>query len=151
MKTLLGLLLLAGAGVAALAAYKTLTPPSDLYLRSGTFAGCPARPDCVSSVAGDDQHRVAALGYTGDTLTAQTMLREVIERMGGKIVHERPGYLHAVFVSPTLQFRDDLEALLQDDGRIDVRSNARFGLRLRDAGTHRQRVEELRRAFEATP
>lgn len=142
----LGLAVLAVVGVGV---YKTLTPPGHLYAVTGEFAGCPSRPNCVSSVASDDEHRVASLAHTGDTLRAVSMLREVIERMDGRVVRESDGYLHAVFTTPTMRFRDDVELLVHADGRIDVRSISRFGYR--DFGVNRDRVEELRRNFEATP
>lgn len=141
---LLLVLIVIGAGV-----YKTMTTPAHLYAVSGSFAGCPPRPSCVSSLAEDDLHRVAALGYAGDALTALSMLREVIERLGGKIAHESPGYLHAVFTTPTMRYRDDLEVLVLPEGKIEVRSISRFGYR--DFGVNRERVERLRQAFEAVP
>lgn len=149
MKTLAKLLLLAVLVVIALGMYRTVVQPDDLYATTGDFAGCPARPSCVSSLAKDDVHRVAALAYTGDDLTATSMLREVIERMGGKIEHESAGYLHAVFTVTRLELRDDLELLILPEGKIEIRSISRFGTR--DFGKNRERVEELRRAFEAVP
>lgn len=130
-------------------AYMTHTVPSHLYAKTGTFAACPTRPSCVSSLATDDVHRVAALAYTGDPATALSMLREVVERMGGTISNESPGYLHAVFVTPTMRYRDDLELLVLPEGRIEVRSISRFGYR--DFNVNRNRVEALREAFEAVP
>lgn len=145
-----------GAVLAAIAALviligvaQTLREPAGLYASTKLFAGCPARPNCVSSVADDDVHRVAALGYTGDPARAVVMLRELLERQGGKIDHEAPDYLHAVFVSPKLRLRDDLELLVLPEGRIEVRSVSRFGYE--DFGVNRERVEELRRSFEAQP
>lgn len=149
MKTLGILLLLVAVAVIAVGIYKTRTTPADLYANSGRFAGCPSRPSCVSSVASDDQHRVAALNFGGDAVTAMSMLREVVERLGGKISHEAPGYLHAVFETPTMHYRDDLELLVLPEGRIEVRSISRFGYS--DLGVNRQRVEQLRQAFEAQP
>lgn len=149
MKTLLKLLLIAAIAVVGLGIYKTLTPPADLYVRTQSFAACPPRPSCVSSVATDDQHRVAALGYTTDSSTAFSLLREVVERMGGQILDETPEYLHAVFVSAKMRYRDDLELLVLPGGKIEVRSVSRFGYK--DFGVNRERVENLRRAFEAMP
>lgn len=148
-KTLLVLFVLVAATVAGLGVYRTLTPPAHLYVRTGEFGGCPARPSCVSSLARDDMHRVAALAYTGDSSTALSMLREVVERMGGRIENEKDGYVHAVFTSPKMRYRDDLELLLLPEGRIEVRSISRFGHR--DFGVNRARVEQLRKAFEAVP
>lgn len=148
MKTLVKLLLLAILVVIGAGMYLTVTQPDHLYATTGQFSGCPARPSCVSSLAKDDVHRVAALAYTGDAGRALSMLREVIERMGGKIEHESPGYVHAVFTTTPLKLRDDLELLVLPEGRIEVRSISRFGYK--DLG-NRQRVETLRQAFEAVP
>jgi uncharacterized protein (DUF1499 family) len=149
MKLLGKLLLLVVLVVVAVGLYKTTTVPDHLYVKTGTFAACPERPSCVSSLATDDVHRVAALAYTGDPATALSMLREVVERMGGKIAHESPGYLHAVFTTPKMRYRDDLELLVLPEGKIEVRSISRFGYR--DFGVNRRRVDELRQAFEAVP
>lgn len=148
MKTLVKLLAFVMLVVVAIGTYDTVTQPDHLYATTGQFSGCPARPSCVSSLAKDDVHRVAALGYTGDPGRALSMLREVIERMGGKIEHESPGYVHAVFTTTKLKLRDDLELLVLPEGTIEVRSISRFGYK--DLG-NRQRVEALRQAFEAVP
>lgn len=149
MKGLLLLLLIVVLGALSWGAYRTLTPPSDLYANSGQFGGCPKRPSCVSSMATDDTHRVAAIGYTGDFAANFVMLQEVVERMGGEIEHQREGYIHAVFITPDLKLRDDLELLMLPTGRVDVRSISRFAYD--DSGVNRARVEQLRQAFEAIP
>lgn len=149
MKMILKLLVPLVGVVLALGVYKTVTTPSHLFALSKEFGGCPNRPSCVSSLATDPEHSVAALGYAGDPSTAYSMLREVIERMGGKIAHDAPGYLHAVFTTPTMRYRDDLELLVLPEGKIEVRSISRFGYR--DFGVNRARVEALRQAFEAVP
>jgi uncharacterized protein (DUF1499 family) len=147
-RLIIGLLLLALAFV-GFGAWRNFNDPDDLYLATQEFAGCPERPSCVSSKATDDLHRVAALGYTGDMSSAFVLLREVVERLGGKIEQERPDYLHAVFESPELKLRDDMELLLLPEGKVEVRSVSRFNWH--DRGANRARVEELRRAFEAMP
>lgn len=149
MKRLLWLMLIALIAITVFGVIQTRREPGHLYARTGTFAGCPSRPSCVSSVASGDVHRVAALGYSGDPYLAHSLLRELIQRMGGRLVHERPDYLHAVFVTPRMRYHDDLELLITPEGRIEVRSVSRFGYH--DMGTNRARVEELRRSFEAMP
>jgi len=149
VKRFLVLVLLAVLALVGTAVVLTLRTPDDLYLVAGSFAGCPSRPSCVSSQAGDDEHRVAGLVYSGDPQFAQSLLREILQRMDGRLVDEAPNYLHAVFESNTMHFRDDLELLIRPDGQIDVRSASRFGYG--DFGNNRERVESLRRAFEASP
>lgn len=148
MKGLLKLLGVVVIGVAAYGAWRTVTPPADLYPLAHTFGGCPPRPSCVSSRAEDDIHKVAALGYTGDAGTAYSMLHEVVEREGGKISQETPEYIHAVFET-RFRTRDDVELLVLPEGRIDVRSVSRFAWD--DFGVNRERVEKLRQGFEAIP
>ncbi len=142
----LPLIVLAAAAVAAYVNWRT---PSEVYVESGVFAACPKRPSCVSSLATDDLHRVAALGYTSDDSTAYAMLHELVQRLGGRIKDESPGYIHAVFVSPRLHLRDDLELLIVPGGRVEVRAISRISWY--DRGANRARVEELRRNFETLP
>lgn len=141
----LGLLLLA---LVVLGVVATLHTPRHLRVFSGEFAGCPARPSCVSSLA-TDEHRVEPLRYRGDAAQVLNQLRAVVESMpGARIEHEAPQYLHAVFITPTMRFHDDLELLLRPDGRVEVRSLSRFGYR--DYGVNRARVEQLRALFDAS-
>lgn len=127
--------------------YRTFTTPSDLYAETGRLAACPSRPSCVSSLATDEVHAIAPLQYVGDPVVAQGRLKSVLRNMGiTAMAHEADGYLHAVFETPTMKFRDDLELLIKAEGRIEVRSVSRFGYR--DFGVNRARVEELRKQFE---
>lgn len=149
MKRLLGFLLLVALLVAGYGALYTVRAPDELYAFTGRIAGCPSRASCVSSLDSNDLNRVAALVYAGDPQFARARLREILQRMDGRIEHETPEYLHAVFVTPTLKLHDDLELLIRADGQIEVRSALRFGYQ--DRGRNRARVEALRRAFEASP
>jgi len=142
---LLGLFLLA---VVILGVVATLRTPRHLHAFTGEFAGCPARPSCVSSRA-TDAHRIEPLRYRGSAEAARSQLRAVIESMpGARIEHEAPQYLHAVFVTPKMRFHDDLELLVRPDGIVEVRSLSRFGYR--DYGVNRARVERLRELFDAS-
>ena len=59
-----------------------------------------------------------------------------------------PQYVHAVFKTRLLRFRDDFEARLDADaGVIQVRSASRLGYS--DLGANRRRVEAIRAAFQA--
>jgi len=131
--------------------YKSLTPPADRYAATGTFPDCPSRPSCVSSVDNDPVHAVAALRYCDDAEAAKERLVSALRAVSGFSTLEAEGpYLHAVYVTPTMRFRDDLELLLRDDGTIDVRSVSRVGYR--DFGVNRERVEALRKRYlDAAP
>jgi len=75
-------------------------------------------------------------------------VKRAIEAMGGRILEEQPGYLHAIFVSRLFRFVDDLELRLDEGaGVIQVRSASRVGHS--DFGVNRKRVERLRERFRS--
>ncbi len=146
MKFFTRLLLFVIVAVVGIALYATFRTPGHLYRHAGVFADCPARPSCVSSVAKDEVHKIEPLRYEGDLLQAHDRLVAAIEAMpGSRIEEDRAEYLHVLFVTPKMRFRDDLELLIEPDGQIQVRSIARFGYR--DMGVNRARVEALRALF----
>lgn len=126
--------------------FMTVSEPSHLYKHSGEFAGCPSRPSCVSSRASEAPHAIDPISYSGQLSTVPTQLVNVLRGMDGVVSVEREGnYAHAVFATPTMGYRDDLELLVGPDGTVDVRSISRFGYR--DFGVNRERVERLRSEF----
>ena len=140
---LAGILLMAGYGL-----YKTHTEPADLRTKTGVLAGCPPRPSCVSSVSEDEMHRIAPIGYSSDVENVRDILESAVRSMpGAQMQTATADYLHVVYVTPTMRFRDDVELLIQPSGYIDVRSVSRFGYG--DHGVNRARVEALRAAFDA--
>lgn len=107
---------------------------------------CPDTPNCVCSE--DKQHHafIQALSYQGEVASAWQAARQAIIATDGKIVSEHPDYLHALYVTPLLRFRDDVELRLDRENRqIHIRSSSRTGRS--DLGTNRKRVEHIRSSF----
>lgn len=121
--------------------------PAGLGPVDGRLGKCPARPNCVSSQALDDPHRIAPFAFSGTERDAMARLARVIAaEPGGRIVEQRPDYLYATFQTPVMGFVDDVEFLLQArDRTIDVRSASRLGYS--DLGVNRKRIEALRKSF----
>jgi len=119
--------------------------PKNLGARDGRLAACPASPNCVSSQADDQQHRIAPLALAGNQDTALARLkRALMKRDDTRIVDDRAGYLRVEF--HTRLFVDDGEFLLDPAGAaIQVRSASRLGYS--DLGKNRSRMEEIRQAF----
>jgi len=111
------------------------------------LAPCPSSPNCVSSLAPDDAHRVDPIRFTGDPAAALAKLRAVIEAMPRAAVTRSDGdSLHAEFTSWLLRFVDDIDAVVDPDaGVIHVRSASRVGYS--DLGVNRKRVDAIRAAF----
>ena len=111
------------------------------------MAACPSSPNCVSSRAPDDAHRVEPLAMAGDPAAAFERAVEAVRALPRTtVVTEEAGYLHAECRSRLFRFIDDLELELDADaGVIQVRSASRVGHS--DLGVNRRRVEALRAAL----
>ena len=126
--------------------------PDNLGVRDGRLTACPNSPNCVSSQANDENHRIAALAFKGEPDAAFARLKLVLGRRGDTtIIEEKPGYLR-VELRTTL-FVDDGEFLLDRTGSVvQVRSASRLGYS--DLGKNRSCMEEIRSQFskaEAKP
>lgn len=123
--------------------------PATLGVNDGRLSPCPDSPNCVSSQAGDDAHRVTGFRYTGDGAAALQKLATIIAAQeGARIVAQQPNYLRAEYQSRLMGFIDDLELTVNPATHlIEVRSASRLGYS--DLGVNRTRVEKLRAAFSA--
>jgi uncharacterized protein (DUF1499 family) len=126
--------------------------PANLGERGGVLSACRPSPNCVSSQAVDDGHRIAPLAFSGDADRAFARLKQVLGRRSDTtVISERPGYLRVEL--RTLLFVDDGEFLLdRAQAVIHVRSASRLGYS--DMGKNRRRMEEIRNEFsreENTP
>ncbi len=122
--------------------------PANLGVRDGGLAACPSSPNCVSSQAADEGHRIAPLAFNGDADAALARLKQLLAgRKDVTIVGESAGYLRVEL--RTTFFVDDGEFLLGRVGRvIHVRSASRLGYS--DLGKNRSRMEEIRLDFTKT-
>ena len=112
------------------------------------LAPCPNKPNCVSSLAPDDDHRVAPYAISGGAKGWAAVRDAVAAMPRTAIVEERPNYVHAECRSRIFRFVDDLEVERNAAGdRVDVRSASRLGYG--DMGVNRARVESLREALAA--
>jgi len=118
---------------------------------SGLLRPCPSSPNCVCSDGADasEDSFIPPLEIPAGEAPA-----DAFERLAGlvadraRIEERREGYLHAVFTTAILRFRDDVELRLDADARVvHVRSASRVGYS--DLGKNRKRVEALRADFEA--
>lgn len=119
----------------------------NLGVNNGALMPCPSSPNCVSSQATDDEHRIAPLAFSGDPDPAFLHLKQILSgRKDTKITAEETGYIRVEF--HTTFFVDDGEFLLDRNSKaIHVRSASRIGHS--DFGKNRNRMEEIRREFAA--
>ncbi|SCY07874.1 DUF1499 domain-containing protein [Desulfoluna spongiiphila] len=115
-----------------------------LGVTDGRLAPCPDSPNCVSSQAEDEAHRVAPLPL--EDSPADAMDRIVSCLMATPrvtLVTRTDTYLHAEVRSALFRFVDDVEVSIDEAGQtIHFRSASRTGHS--DLGVNRKRVERLK-------
>lgn len=117
------------------------------------LAPCPTAPHCVTSRPDSrDRDRIEPLAVGTDAATARARLLAVLAadpafEVLSELPTENGTYVHAEYTTGLMRYQDDVEFLIRDDGRIDVRSSSRIGWY--DWGANRNRIESLRRALAA--
>lgn len=123
--------------------------PDNLGPVDGKLTDCPRSPNCVSTSAKDEQHRIEPLRVEGSRGEAVQRLKAAIETVPGlRIVVADGVYIRAEATSRLFRFIDDVEFLVEaDTGLIQARSASRAGYS--DMGANRQRIERIREALAA--
>ena len=130
----------------------------DLGLFDNQLRVCPSTPNCVSSERQDTKayieplrastqaNNIAATTAGDAGVTLWSDVKKAVVEVGGNIMTERDGYLHATFETTLLRYVDDVELRLDKTNRlIHIRSASRVGHS--DMGANRVRVEKIRKAF----
>lgn len=144
--------LIGGYGALVYAIIPAISPaPSNLGVTvDGKLAPCPQSPNCVSTQATDDLHRIEPIAYQ-DLSTAQArdiILGIVNDMERASIITQRADYLHVEVRTMLWRFVDDVEFYFDEDaGFIHFRSAARLGYG--DMGVNRKRMEQIREQFMA--
>jgi uncharacterized protein (DUF1499 family) len=121
--------------------------PDNLGVENGRLAACPSSPNCVSTQAEDDIHKMEPLTYAGSAEEAQARILAILQSMDRvTIVRNEPGYIHAEARSRLFRFVDDVEFALDPAANlIHFRSAARLGYG--DGGVNRNRMQSIADAF----
>ena len=106
-------------------------------------SGCPDSPNCRSSFADDERHRIASI--QGNLTDFDTLAAHIASTSNAEVRVLSNNYLWAIYTSKIFGFADDLE-LYYDGSEIHVRSASRVGHS--DLGANKTRVETLRMVLE---
>ncbi len=149
MKGCLGVVLLVALLMVGVLFQRRLVmgPATGIGLHDGRLAECPPTPNCVSSLAEDEEHKVAPLDLDGEPAAAIARLRTLLEALPRtRVVNASDTYLHAEVTSLIFRYVDDLElAVAADEGKIHMRSASRTGYS--DLGVNRKRVQAVAEAY----
>ena len=144
LKTILLLLPPAFILLLAIMAVQNNRIPGNLGVRQGRLAPLPASPNAVSSQTDSNDRRVAPLPFKGDLQQTRTSLLQAIGSYPGtkEIIADTPTYIHCVFRTAHLGFKDDVEFHLDAEEKlIHFRSASRVGYS--DLGMNRKRYHTL--------
>ncbi len=124
------------------------TRPNQLGVNSGKLQGCPNSPNCVSSFANDEKHKIEPYSFNISTETILTRLKEILKKDGkAKIITEETNYIYAEFTSSVFQFVDDVEFLIDPkESKLYFRSASRVGYS--DLGVNRDRIESILKSLK---
>ena len=118
-----------------------------LGIDSGRLKPCPGTPNCVSSLATDEQHFIEPILITASADDTRDIILKALDEFDRVNVTEtRADYIHAEFTSLVFRFVDDVEFYFpeskSDVVRVDIRSSSRVGRS--DLGANRKRMEAIR-------
>jgi uncharacterized protein (DUF1499 family) len=100
-------------------------------MEEGKFYPCPEKHVCVSSQApkDDGDHYMEPMTYEGSLEDAKKKILAVINSMSRtKVLEENDNYIHVLFTTFLLRFKDDVEFYFDDtENLIHFRSQSRIG------------------------
>jgi uncharacterized protein (DUF1499 family) len=123
--------------------------PDNLGVVEGKLRPCPNSPNCVSTQATDELHRMDPLTFEDAPDAAMARLKTaVLLQPRVNVVAATDTYLRVEFTTALLRFVDDVEFYVDAQQKvIHFRSASRIGYS--DLGANRKRMETIRRAFVA--
>jgi len=144
----LGLVAVVAAGAFGYMSYQNNHAP-ELGVSQGRLKPLPDKPNCISSQTDQPGKKVAPLPFKATPQETLAALKKAIEEYGQEqILEQTQDYLHVVFSSPTIGFRDDVEFWLDQPNQVvQVRSASRVGYS--DMGVNRQRYEAISKLYQA--
>ena len=121
--------------------------PANIGVTEGLLAPCPSTPNCVSTQAGDEQHKINPIPYSGAMTEARDRMTGIVKSMKRtRVVTSADNYIHAEFTSALWRFVDDVEFYFDDENKlIHFRSASRLGKS--DLGVNRKRMNEIIRRY----
>jgi uncharacterized protein (DUF1499 family) len=106
------------------------------------------KKNCVSTANSSGYHAMVPIHFACEAAEAMNHLKNILHTMkNAEIAEQRKDYLHAVFTSNMLKFKDDVEFFIAaGDQQIHFRSSSRIGYY--DFGVNRKRMDEIRERFK---
>ena len=120
------------------------TRPLDIGISNNSLKACPEKPNCVSSFASTEGHKIEALTLDPKDKASLGKVKAAAQSLGnGVLVSETDEYLYYEFTSTIMRYVDDVEFYFPKGGTmVHFRSASRLGHS--DLGVNRERMEAIR-------
>lgn len=118
--------------------------PENIGVHNGQLAALKPTPNGVSTQTDDIDKKIEPLPMAGNLNQTAEQLLSAAETYGEfEVITKTENYLHLVFITPTMKYRDDVEFYLNTDkNQVEIRSQSRVGKS--DLGLNRKRYNVIR-------
>ena len=126
-----------------------MSPNKKLGVTDGKLAPMPKSPNAVSSQTSHSAKRVEALSMLGSRQETMEKIVSCLTSMSSNsIKSQTENYLHTVFVSTIMRFKDDVEFYIDEaQQQVHFRSASRVGHS--DLGANRKRYNAFKTLYSA--
>jgi len=127
-------------GIGSFMIFQNFKSP-ELGVQNGQFKPLGSRPNSVSTQTKSISKKVEPIAFNSDLKSQMASVESIISDMpGASIKQKESDYLYAVFTTPLLRFKDDVEIYLDGNKKeLHFRSASRVGYS--DLGVNRKRYE----------
>lgn len=115
----------------------------DLGVTNGVFKPLGSKPNGVSTQTSDDTKKVNVFDFAENLNTTKVLVKKACEAYGeAEVVAEASNYLHFVFTTGTMKYKDDVEFFFDEETQtVHYRSESRVGYS--DMGLNKERYEAI--------
>lgn len=121
--------------------------PKNLGVGDGKLAKMPNTPNAVSSQTDIEDKKVEPLKFNGNLEETKTKIVNIINNYEGtKIIKSEKNYIHVVFTTGGMKYKDDVEFYFDEKNKIiHFRSASRVGYS--DMGLNKKRFDEIKNYY----
>ena len=118
-----------------------------LGVTNGQLTAMPETPNAVSSQTDIASKYVEPLPMTGSMQQTKAKILQCLQEMGdNSVVSQNEDYIHAVFVTPVMQYHDDVEFYIDATAHlVQFRSASRVGKS--DFGANKARYDTFKKLY----
>lgn len=118
-----------------------------LGVTNGKFAAIPETPNAVSSQTDIESKYVSPLPMTGSVQQTKNKILQCLREMkNNTVMTQKDNYIHAVFITPIMQYHDDVEFYIDTATQnVQFRSASRVGKS--DLGANRARYDIFKKLY----